>query len=97
MCGLDIPTIDAACVQTSCSHTQRSSWAATRLTYITEALGSSLGWRSEDIAPRFYNLPLFLPSPFYFREKSSRPSFYRRLGGPQTRSWRGGEEKISLS
>jgi hypothetical protein len=36
----------------------------------------------------------FTPLPLYLREKSPPYLLDRRLGGPQSRSWRSGEEKI---
>jgi hypothetical protein len=45
-------------------------------------------WGSEGIAPRILNLGLFTPA-----VKSLRYPLGKRLGEPQSRSGRGGEEK----
>jgi hypothetical protein len=57
-------------------------------------------WGSGGIAPRILNFSTrwrrvvsFTPRPLYLRGKSPRHPLGRRLGGPQSRSWRGGEEK----
>jgi hypothetical protein len=59
-------------------------------------------WGSEDIAPRILNLDTrwrwvvsFTPRPFYPQGKSLWYPMHRRLGGTQSRSGRGGEEKNS--
>jgi hypothetical protein len=59
-------------------------------------------WRSWSIAPRILNLGTrwrwvvsFTPRPFYPRWKKSWYLFDMRLGVPQSRSGRGGEEKKS--
>jgi hypothetical protein len=59
-------------------------------------------WESESIAPRILDLGSrwrwvvsFTPRPFYPQEKSPWYPLDRRLGGPQMRSGRGGEEKNS--
>jgi hypothetical protein len=57
-------------------------------------------WGSVGIAPRIFNIGprwrwvvSFTPWPLYPRRKSPQYPVDRRLGGPQSRSWRGGEEK----
>jgi hypothetical protein len=59
-------------------------------------------WRSGGIAPCFLDLGTrwrwvvsFMPQPLYFQGKSPWYPLGRRLGGPQSRSGRGGEEKNS--
>jgi hypothetical protein len=59
---------------------------------------------SRGIAPRFLDLGTrwrwvvsFTSMPLYRQGKSPWYPLYRRLGGPQSRSGRGGEEKNSLS
>jgi hypothetical protein len=59
-------------------------------------------WRSEAIAPCILDLGTkwrcvvsFTPRPLYSQGKSSLHPLDRRLGGPQTRSGRGGERKHS--
>jgi hypothetical protein len=61
-------------------------------------------WESGCIAPRILDLGTirrwvvsFTPRPLYPQGKSPRYSLDRRLGGPQSRSGRGGEEKNSHS
>jgi hypothetical protein len=57
---------------------------------------------SEGIAPRIIDLGtrgksvvIFTPRPLYLQGKSHWYLLYRRLGGPQSRSGHGGEEKNS--
>jgi hypothetical protein len=59
-------------------------------------------WGNWSIAPRILNLSTkwrrvvsFTPRPLYSLEKSPWCPLDRRLGGPKSRSGRGGEEKIS--
>jgi hypothetical protein len=59
-------------------------------------------WGSRGIAPRILDLGSrwrrvvsFTPRPLYSQGKSPRYPLDRRLGGPQSRSGRGGEEKNS--
>jgi hypothetical protein len=59
-------------------------------------------WRSGGIAPQILDLCTrwmwavsFTPGPLYPQGKSPRYPLNRRLGGPQSRSGRGGEEKNS--
>jgi hypothetical protein len=59
-------------------------------------------WGSGSIAPRILDLGTkwkwvvsFTPRPFYPQGKSPKYALDRRLGGPQRRSGRGGEEKNS--
>jgi hypothetical protein len=59
-------------------------------------------WGSVDIAPRILDLGTrwrwvvsFTPRPLYPQGKSPRYPLDRRLGGPQSRSGRSGEEKNS--
>jgi hypothetical protein len=59
-------------------------------------------WGSEDKVPRILGLGTrwrwvvgFTPRPLYPQGRSPWYPLYRRLGGPQSRSGRGGEEKNS--
>jgi hypothetical protein len=59
-------------------------------------------WGSGGIAPRILDLGTkwrwvvsFMPRPLYSQGKSPRYPLDRRLGGPQSRSGRGGEDKNS--
>jgi hypothetical protein len=59
-------------------------------------------WGSGGIAPRIFDLGTrrrwvisFTPRPLYLQGKSPRYALDKRMGGPQSRSGRGGEEKNS--
>jgi hypothetical protein len=57
-----------------------------------------VSWGSGGIAPRIlwpWHQLRFTPRPLYLQGKSLWYPLYRRLGGPQSRSGRGGEEKNS--
>jgi hypothetical protein len=51
--------------------------------------------RSLDLGTRWRWVDSFTPQPFYPQEKKPRYPLDRRLGGPQSRSGHGGEEKNS--
>jgi hypothetical protein len=58
---------------------------------LTEHHAMKAYWASGGIAPRI--IDVVTPRPFYLQGKSPWYSLDRRLGGPQSRSGRGGEEK----
>jgi hypothetical protein len=70
--------------------------------YLTKHHAMKAYWGSGDVAPlnlwlgtRWRRVVSFTPRPLYSQGKSPWYPLDRRLGGPQSRSGRGGEEKNS--
>jgi hypothetical protein len=67
----------------------------TVLLFLTEHHDMKANWRSGGIAPHILRARHFTPRLLYSQGKSPWYPLDRRLGGPQSRAGRGGEEENS--